>query len=198
MVQEGVRENRPVALPDKKYFKIGETSTLLGVKPHVLRYWETEFPQIRPYKSKTGQRLYRRCDVEALLKIQKLLYEERFTIAGARQALRLNNWVSIHVDDGDIDDVEIEESQMVSNIVSAMVASSPQIESSPQVECAESINIEEINETPVSQPKPLSENNPTPGISDERELDPDISRLLSMPLLSAQKRLQEILKLIDG
>lgn len=76
------------ALPDKKYFKIGETSAILGVKPHVLRYWETEFHQIRPCKSKTGQRLYRRRDVEAFLKIQELLYEKKFTVAGARQALR--------------------------------------------------------------------------------------------------------------
>ncbi len=78
-----------IVVPDKKYFKIGETSSMLGVKPHVLRYWETEFPQIRPTKSKTGQRMYRRRDVEALIRIQKLLYRERFTIAGARKALRL-------------------------------------------------------------------------------------------------------------
>lgn len=78
-----------VGLPDKKYFKIGEASSLLGVKPHVLRYWESEFPQIKPYKSRTGQRLYRKRDVEALMHIQRLLYQERYTIAGARQALRL-------------------------------------------------------------------------------------------------------------
>lgn len=77
------------ALPDKKYFKIGEASSLLSVKPHVLRYWESEFPQIKPYKSRTGQRLYRRRDVEALQHIQRLLYQERYTIAGARQALRM-------------------------------------------------------------------------------------------------------------
>lgn len=76
-------------LPNKKYFKIGETSILLGIKPHVLRYWESEFPHIRPFKSKTGQRLYRHCDLEALVKIQKLLYKERFTIAGAKQALKM-------------------------------------------------------------------------------------------------------------
>ena len=78
-----------IELPNKKYFKIGETSSLLGIKPHVLRYWESEFPHIRPFKSKTGQRLYRHADLEALVKIQKLLYKERFTIAGARQALRM-------------------------------------------------------------------------------------------------------------
>jgi len=89
MVQDILKvESEESTLPDKRYFKIGETSSLLGVKPHVLRYWETEFPQIRPFKSKTGQRLYRRRDVEALMKIQKLLYQERFTIAGARLALR--------------------------------------------------------------------------------------------------------------
>ncbi|MBL4819013.1 MAG: MerR family transcriptional regulator [Deltaproteobacteria bacterium] len=78
-----------VEIPNKKYFKIGETSSLLGVKPHVLRYWESEFPQIRPFKSKTGQRLYKRSDLEALARIQKLLYKERFTIAGAKKALKM-------------------------------------------------------------------------------------------------------------
>ena len=88
MVQAEIKsDSEELALPDKRYFKIGETSLLLGVKPHVLRYWETEFPQVRPFKSSTGQRLYRRRDVEALIKIQRLLYKERFTIMGARQAL---------------------------------------------------------------------------------------------------------------
>lgn len=78
-----------IELPNKKYFKIGETSSLLGIKPHVLRYWESEFPQIRPFKSPTGQRLYKRTDLESLVRIQKLLYQERFTIAGAKQALNM-------------------------------------------------------------------------------------------------------------
>lgn len=83
-------ENQPSPVsPEQKFFKIAEASMLLGVKPHVLRYWETEFPQIRPYKSKSGQRLYRRRDFEALQYIHKLLYQERYTIAGARHALRL-------------------------------------------------------------------------------------------------------------
>jgi DNA-binding transcriptional MerR regulator len=75
-------------LPDKKYFKIGEVASLLSVKPHVLRYWETEFPQVRPHKSRSGQRLYRRKDVETLLAVRHLLYVQKFTIAGARLALR--------------------------------------------------------------------------------------------------------------
>ena len=75
-------------IPDKLYFKIGEVSELLGVEAYVLRYWETEFPVLSPKKSGTGHRLYRRKDVELLLRIKHLLYEKRFTIEGARQSLQ--------------------------------------------------------------------------------------------------------------
>ncbi len=75
-------------IPDKLYFKIGEVSELLGVEPYVLRYWETEFHVLSPKKSGTGHRLYRRKDVELLLRIKHLLYEKRFTIEGARQSLQ--------------------------------------------------------------------------------------------------------------
>src|SRR3954468_24252842 len=75
-------------IPDKLYFKIGEVSELLGGEPYVLRYWETEFSVLSPKKSGTGHRLYRRKDVELLLRIKQLLYEKRFTIEGARQALQ--------------------------------------------------------------------------------------------------------------
>jgi DNA-binding transcriptional MerR regulator len=75
-------------IPDKLYFKIGEVSELLGVEPYVLRYWETEFHVLAPKKSGTGHRLYRRKDVELLLRIKHLLYEKRFTIEGARQSLQ--------------------------------------------------------------------------------------------------------------
>src|SRR5689334_14464708 len=75
-------------IPDKLYFKIGEVSELLGVEPYVLRYWETEFPGLSPKKSGTGHRLYRRKDVELLLRIKHLLKEKRFTIEGARQSLQ--------------------------------------------------------------------------------------------------------------
>ena len=76
-------------IPDKLYFKIGEVSELLGVEPYVLRYWETEFPVLQPKKSGTGHRLYRRKDVEMLLRIKHLLKEKRYTIEGARQTLQL-------------------------------------------------------------------------------------------------------------
>src|SRR5438270_7579310 len=75
-------------IPDKLYFKIGEVSELLGVEPYVLRYWETEFPLLSPKKSGAGHRLFRRKDVELLLRIKQLLYEKRFTIQGARQTLQ--------------------------------------------------------------------------------------------------------------
>ena len=75
-------------IPDKLYFKIGEVSELLGVEAYVLRYWETEFPLLAPKKSGTGHRLYRRKDVELLLRIKHLLYEKRYTIEGARQTLQ--------------------------------------------------------------------------------------------------------------
>ena len=77
-----------IIVPNKLYFRIGEVSELCRLPAYVLRFWETEFPQLKPVKSSTGQRMYRRKDVEAVLRIKKLLYEEGFTIAGARQQLR--------------------------------------------------------------------------------------------------------------
>lgn len=79
-----------VIIPEKLYFRIGEVSSLCRLPAYVLRFWETEFPQLKPVKSSTGQRMYRRKDVEAVLRIKKLLYEEGFTIVGARQQLRVD------------------------------------------------------------------------------------------------------------
>jgi len=75
-------------IPGKLYFKIGEVSQITGIKPYVLRYWETEFSAIRPVKSKTNQRVYQRKDIETVLLIKKLLYEEKFTIEGARARIK--------------------------------------------------------------------------------------------------------------
>jgi DNA-binding transcriptional MerR regulator len=77
-----------VVIPEKIYFRIGEVSELAKLPTYVLRFWETEFPQLRPTKSSTGQRMYRRRDVEFVMQIRKLLYEDGFTIAGARERLR--------------------------------------------------------------------------------------------------------------
>jgi DNA-binding transcriptional MerR regulator len=75
-------------IPDKLYFRIGEVADLCELPAYVLRFWETEFPQLKPTKSSTGQRMYRRRDVDNVLRIRKLLYQDGFTIAGARQQLR--------------------------------------------------------------------------------------------------------------
>jgi DNA-binding transcriptional MerR regulator len=75
------------AIPDKLFFKIGEVCELIEVQPHVLRYWESEFPQLAPQKNRSGQRTYRRKDVEVVVRIKQLLYEEGFTIAGAKKKL---------------------------------------------------------------------------------------------------------------
>ena len=77
----------PQEIPDKLYFRIGEVARLAGIKPYVLRFWETEFPSLGPKKSGTGHRLYRRKEVEMVLEIKRLLYEKRFTIEGARKFL---------------------------------------------------------------------------------------------------------------
>jgi DNA-binding transcriptional MerR regulator len=76
------------AIPDKPYFKIGEVARLAGVEPYVLRYWESEFKTIRPEKTRTNQRMYRRRDVETVLAIKRLLYDEGYRIDGARRRLR--------------------------------------------------------------------------------------------------------------
>ena len=87
VVSEALATANAPEIPDKLFFRIGEVSVMLGVEPYVLRYWETEFPSLSPKKSGTGHRLYRRKDVELLLRIKHLLYEKRFTIDGARQFL---------------------------------------------------------------------------------------------------------------
>jgi len=77
----------PGTIPDKLYFKIGEVKKITGVEPHVLRYWESEFKIIRPQRASSKQRLYRRVDVENILTIKKLLYEDGYTVPGARKLL---------------------------------------------------------------------------------------------------------------
>ncbi len=76
-----------VAIPEKLFFKIGEVCDIAGVQAHVLRYWETEFPMLAPQKNRAGQRTYRKRDVEMALRIKELLYEEQYTIAGAKKRL---------------------------------------------------------------------------------------------------------------
>jgi len=83
--------NAEIMIPEKLYFRIGEVASLCRLPAYVLRFWETEFPQLKPVKSSTGQRMYRKRDVESVVRIKKLLYEDGFTIAGARVQLREEN-----------------------------------------------------------------------------------------------------------
>src|ERR1700682_210365 len=76
-----------VAIPEKLFFKIGEVCELAGVQAHVLRYWESEFPTLAPQKNRAGQRVYRKRDVEMALRIKELLYDDQYTIAGAKKRL---------------------------------------------------------------------------------------------------------------
>jgi DNA-binding transcriptional MerR regulator len=87
---KAARAVRPdeIVIPEKLYFRIGEVAKLCRLPAYVLRFWESEFPQLKPTKGSTGQRMYRRKDVETVLQIKQLLYEEGFTIAGARQHLK--------------------------------------------------------------------------------------------------------------
>ncbi|HAA04405.1 MAG TPA: MerR family transcriptional regulator [Syntrophobacteraceae bacterium] len=85
-VTEEVGKGKPI--PDKLYYRIGEVSRIVGVEPHVLRYWESEFPVLKPSRVVSKQRLYKRKDVEMLLRIKQLLHEEKYTIAGAKKHLR--------------------------------------------------------------------------------------------------------------
>ena len=82
------------AIPDKLYFRIGEVSQLVGIEAYVIRFWESEFPALSPKKSSSGQRMFRRKDVELLIEIKRLLYDRKFTIEGARKALLEQSRVS--------------------------------------------------------------------------------------------------------
>ncbi|MCP4665953.1 MAG: MerR family transcriptional regulator [Deltaproteobacteria bacterium] len=83
---------------DRRYFRIGEASRIIGVEPHVLRYWESEFPQIRPQRAGSNQRTYQKKDLETLLEIKRLLYDEKMTIEGAKQRLRQDGAPKLIVD----------------------------------------------------------------------------------------------------
>lgn len=98
-----------VQIPDdKRYFRIGEASRIIGVEPYVLRYWESEFSQIRPERADSNQRTYQRQDLENLLSIKKLLYEERMTIEGAKRRLKQENDKKTTVDSKLLEDIKAE------------------------------------------------------------------------------------------
>ncbi len=103
-----------VQIPDdKRYFRIGEASRIIGVEPYVLRYWESEFPQVRPERADSNQRTYQREDLENLLTVKKLLYEEKMTIEGAKRRLRQEKGDKISVDSVFLDDIKTELSEIL-------------------------------------------------------------------------------------
>ena len=85
-------------IPDKLFFKIGEVADIAGVEQHVLRYWEDEFDQLKPSKNRSGQRLYQRKDIDLVLEIKRLLYTEKFTLAGAKKKLKERHRKGVQLD----------------------------------------------------------------------------------------------------
>ena len=106
-----------VNLPDKVYFRIGEVCGIVGIKPHVLRYWESEFPQIRPSKTSGGLRLYKQNDIQTISRIKYLLYEKGHTIAGARKALADMRTKDTGSDKSEIVEKVLEELRALKNIL---------------------------------------------------------------------------------
>ena len=103
-----------VQIPDdKRYFRIGEASRIIGVEPYVLRYWESEFSQIRPERADSNQRTYQRQDLENLLKVKKLLYEDRMTIEGAKRRLKQEKEKKITVDRTLLEDMKAELNEII-------------------------------------------------------------------------------------
>jgi len=86
-VNKAIKRSKNTKIPEKLFYKIGEVSRITGVEPYVLRYWETEFPFLKPRKSRSGQRLYVKKDIDTILEIKRLLYEEKYTIEGVRKKL---------------------------------------------------------------------------------------------------------------
>ncbi len=115
-VQEKAKPYKPFS--DKLFYKIGEVSKIVDVEPYVLRYWETEFPFLKPRKSKSGQRVYVKKDIETLLKIKRLLYQERYTIEGVRKKLGFSSVTSESKDDQVLDKRDIKQppSQVIDHI----------------------------------------------------------------------------------
>ena len=159
--------SRPaVAIPEKLFFKIGEVCELAGVQAHVLRYWESEFPMLAPQKNRAGQRVYRKRDVEMALRIKELLYEDQYTIAGAKK--RLTNELR---GGGKLKVVGAEED--------GQPAGQPAIEVAPSSEFASSSSDGELFAAPADYPR-----NVAPRTAEERQglkqLASELRELLSL------------------
>ncbi|MEO8796679.1 MAG: MerR family transcriptional regulator [Polyangiaceae bacterium] len=129
-------ERPPGRLPPKLYFRIGEVASLVGIEPHVLRYWEREFRTIRPTKSAKGQRVYSRRDVENLMRVRELLYQEGFTIAGAKKRLErgVARQAESRLEREAVAESEVETAQKAQNSAEAEVAAAAASESSKKMQ----------------------------------------------------------------
>jgi DNA-binding transcriptional MerR regulator len=106
-----------VRIPDdKRYFRIGEASRIIGVEPYVLRFWESEFPQVRPRRADSNQRTYRREDLETLLEIKRLLHDERMTIEGAKQRLKRQKAEGMPLDMSLIENIKAELNEILKEL----------------------------------------------------------------------------------
>ena len=117
-----------VSIPEKIFFKIGEVCDIADVQAHVLRYWETEFPQLSPQKNRSGQRSYRRRDVEIALRIKELLYVDEYTIAGARKKLQIELRETSRLKIVPVEPVRTE------NVIQPIIAPAPEIEEFDELE----------------------------------------------------------------
>jgi DNA-binding transcriptional MerR regulator len=137
MTARATKRQTPTQIPDKLYFRIGDVARLLQVEPYVLRFWETEFPQLKPGKSGTGQRLYRKRDVELALRIKHLLYEKGYTIAGARQVFKSETRANQpelplqRIDKARLEKMRAELSALLDLLSETKVATSPSTRSKP-------------------------------------------------------------------
>jgi DNA-binding transcriptional MerR regulator len=170
-------------IPQKIFFRIGEVCELIKVQPHVLRYWETEFPMLTPQKNRAGQRVYRRKDVEMVMRIRDLLYEEKFTIAGAKKKL-------------------LDEIRSNSPRARASIRETEQVEVAPQQSTppqAPSTTPPEQAVTPAEAAPPPEQTGILPGLSatpplDDKRVPPQMHRAL----WAMKRDLEELLTLLKS
>lgn len=140
------------AIPDRLYFKIGDVARICGVKPYVLRFWETQFPQLKPNKSGTGQRLFRRRDVELAVRIKQLVHEEGYTLAGARQVLEPAHRVSPTLQPEVQPEVELAPQSRLPLAVAVPAQTPESVATAIQMARAELRELAELLAAPVPQP----------------------------------------------
>ncbi|BCB96491.1 transcription regulator protein [Dissulfurispira thermophila] len=123
-MQDALKSPEPLRLfPEKLFYKIGEVSRIVGIESYVLRYWETEFPFLTPKKSKSGQRIYTKKDIDLILQIKRLLYDERYTIDGVRRKLggNINHAPEVFADINKIEKEEMRESSIDAKVIISLV-----------------------------------------------------------------------------